>query len=948
MCKDTKIKTNHSHTLNMRSAARIIRNNMAMNTTCPPSPLSRRIQTKSLIRFFRARALEHISTPTGTDDRTSSNRNASYCMKLKNVRMYNALIVVFIVMCCTIGNVFFMAMRLDGHLVASSSSMNNVDGGYDHAFEPNIGIRSLRGLQSSSEEIDYDDSSRRRARALTQRRSLEENIPQLLNAFISSQRPTETISSSTSSNTNVENNYDYYNHHIQLSNVFQGKNISSDPNSITLVTQGNVSRFPRLLHLLQRWQGPISCAMYITTEEELYNWHNYVQEQRNNTLFQKYVSLHLIFKPSSSSLSDNLYPINLLRNLALQHAKHQSDYVFLDDIDLMPPPQSHTTILSLLQQHDLQPKTFWILPAFERLPADKHDIQNDDITLIPRNKSSLYDALQREDIQPFHAHNPLEHGLTNYAKWYNATTIYDIEYGFKFEPYGIVRSQELHDFYPDFRGFGGNKLTFFIEAYYREFKFQVLPNHFVVHMTHDFQDTRNSITDGNRREVYPKFQRYLEERYGIPTSSSTYEELQKKEYRYRDSMINTTNFPCHYLINREKEFDIIPSYNKLQRVNTLVKWLPSSTQSKYDITIVTMMDPSQSMFKRLEKMANNWSGQISVAVFINSNDDEVKDKAMSKIRQFQSKHEDSFGLRVVFHLVINLRGDRGKDQNIFPRNLLRNVALDNAPTDYVLVLDMDLAPSLNAHDYLKKHLQSIEEKETLLSPSSSTSSSYALVVPAFQRSSKYGEDENLARTKPELLQIMKENPKIYDIFLRKDKLQAHNATNYDKWFNITATTTTSESNNGIYNVSYVADYEPYIVVKKDANLQPFWEHFTGFGRNKLEWIEELYLSGYEFLVVPDCFVVHKNHKKYGLRKIRPFIVDEYSWRFESYVKKKYGRRIQDVKAVSAWGDLAYEKWGKLQEENKTEEVSWERMVENSDNRDKEFATCMDIIKTKHL
>ena len=841
-------------------------------------------------------------------------RNIS-CLKKRKSNLLNvcSIMVVVLLLMCTIGNVFFMASRLDDHLVSSTSDIDR--------------IRINSGAQVQS----VTDTERRGL--LTRGQSLEKDGSRLLQALSEiSHNDSIGVGIGIGNRNSDDNNY------IEQSNVFLGKNTSFGLNSITLVTQGDMSRFPHLLHLLQRWQGPISCAMYITTEEELNTWYEYVKKQANNTLFQKYVSLHLVFKTPSSTL----YPINLLRNLALRNAKIQSDYVFLNDIDLMPQPQSHATILSLLQQHELSAKTFLILPAFERFAVNKNEVETENesmnLSFIPNDKSSLYEALEKEYVQPFHAHSPLEHGLTNYAKWYNATTIYDVEYGFKFEPYCIVKSQDLHDFYPNFRGFGWNKLEFFIEAHYRGYKFQVLPNHFVVHMDHDFKDTRNSLKDGNRQEAYPQFQRYLEERYGIPTTSSSEKELIKTSYRYRDTALNTTNFPCHYVVNREEEFNIIPHYNKLQRLNSLLKWLPTSKTSKYDITIVTMMHPSQAMFKRLEVMADRWSGQISVAVFIDSDDKKMKAKTKYKIKQFQSDHKDSFALRISFHLVVNLMKTREKDQNIFPRNVLRNVALDNAQTGYVLLLDMDFAPSFNAHDSLRKHLQSLDEKEM---PLSSSTSSYALVVPAFQKSNIHGKNKELVLTKLELLQTMETNPNYYDIFLRKDKPEAHNASDYDRW--------AATESNEMYNVPYEADYEPYIVVKKDANLPPFWEHFSGFGRNKLQWIEELYTSGFKFFVVPDSFLVHKNHKKYGLRKVRPFIVDEYIWRFQTYIKEKYGGTLQDMKEVVAWGDRAYKKWETLGNENKTEEVSWNRsMLEISEKRDGEFATCMKIMKTKHL
>lgn len=789
-----------------------------------------------------------------------------------------------------------------------------------------------------------------------QRATVEKYFPELLQTFES------MIDDNVDSPTTAS---------IELSNVIQRQsqsqqrqqeqstpqNITLTPTStpsITLVTQGNVSKFPRLLYLLQRWDGPISCAFYITTLDELYSFTNYIQDQTNNTSFHKHVSVHLLFEPSLALF----YPINTIRNLALRNAKEdlQSQYVFLNDIDLIPSHHSHDKIVTLILNQptkSIPEKTFWILPAFERFSVDQ-SISNEvnDLALVPENKTALMYALQEEQVAPFHSYDPGQHGPTNYGKWYATTTtttaksatttttigengIYSVEYKFRFEPYGIVRSQDIHEYFPKFRGYGQNKVTFFLEAFYRGYQFQVIPDIFVVHMNHEFYDGRDRKKDGNSDFVYPQFQTYLEETYHVPITSTKEKELKKTSFRTRDKDLNTTAFPCHYLSKRMEEFKILPHYNQQQRLNTFSKWLPTSASSKYDITIVTMMHPSSSMFNRLIATASNWSGLISVAVFIHSNDLDVKQKAKSEIKKFQTKHKSLLGNRVSFHLVIDMVESRGQDVNVFPRNLLRNVAMDNVHTDYILVLDMDLIPSLNAHDTLKNQLQVLDERNN-------DSYKYALVVPAFEKSQKYGKEyKETASTKSKLLEMMKDVPKSYGVFLNSSKVQAHNATNSEKWYKST----------DLYEVKYEVDYEPYVVVRKDITLPPFWEHFTGFGRNKLEWIEELHLAKFKFVVAPDSFVVHQNHKKYGLRYLRPYVVYEYARRFQAYVDKVYGQRTQDANSIIEWESQKYKKWKeKVDYKEKIGYLSGQHTVESSKRRDNEFEICMNrlnLARIKH-
>ena len=847
-----------------------------------------------------------------TQSPTSGNK--SYSSSIINDRKFSIyyFIMIGFLVAITIVNCLFMVSKLDGHLDHDTSKVTDV-------YNPSADSLSMLRQRNLREATPLN---------LAHRRTLEEHIPELLQAF-------EHV---TTSSTTSDNPY------AEISNVIKRKS-PAIPNSITLVTQGHVTKFPRLAALVERWQGPVSCAMYITSQEELFSWYNHVQilTKGNNTLFQKYVSIHLVFE-AANTVSKPLYPINKLRNLALRNAKDESDYVFLDDIDLIPGTQSHSSVLSTIlreeqkndnnikEESSISNKNIWVLPAFERFPSfhDESDT-NEILALIPNDKSSLNLALANKDVAPFHAHIPHEHGHTDYARWYNETDIYDVEYGYNFEPYGIIPSKGLHEFFPMFRGFGKNKSTFFLEAHLRGYKFKILPNHFVVHLDHEFLDERDVVNNGNSLQVFPEFQQYLEDEYGVPKSTTLESELLKTEYGHRDTDLRTTNFPCHYLTKRDEEFKIVPHYNKQQHVNSLVKWLPMSPDDKYDITIVTMMHPSDSMFKRLKKMATNWSGQISVSVFIETDDSSKTSMAKSKIKKFQSNNYASFGSRISFHLVTDLQPNRGKDVNVFPRNVLRNVALNHAQTDYIMVLDMDLAPSLNAHENMKNHLKRLGDDNV-----DNAQSPVAIVVPAFEMSMKGKKDEAVT-TKPALVEAMRNQPDLYRIFLKKDKVQAHNATDYEKWY---------ATQDLLYDVEYQVDYEPYVVVRKDSNLPPFWEHFTGFGRNKLQWVEELYLAGFQFKVVPDSFVLHMNHKKYGLRRVRPFIVDEYSYRFHAYLEEIYGRSLQDAAELAKWGKHTYDKWEEVDEEEKTEQVAWQQMDKMSSIRDVQFNSCLNVMKAR--
>ena len=446
-------------------------------------------------------------------------------------------------------------------------------------------------------------------------------------------------------------------------------------------------------------------------------------------------------------------------------------------------------------------------------------------------------------------------------------------------------------------------------------------------------------------------------------------------------------FPCHYYGNREEEYLIEPFYNQtLQTATTTTTRSSSSTANyeylqnhtitngkKHDISIITMMSPKQAMFDHLLSLTENWSGAISVALFVNSkkerdtvevliqdfydtfrhskkkqqngrvkvylsNADRIdnSDNNNSNNNSTENKHQKQSGRetkieRVNFHLVTDLDQtiDRGYDVNVFPRNVLRNVAIDYTYTTHVLILDIDFVISENAHKNIKNQLMKLDKQPNIFGQEDKK---HALVVPAFEVDIDF--NQTLAKNKRELRE-KKNNGTPYTPFLRKTKLKAHQATDYPRWYTKYKT---------LYPVEgYHPDYEPYVVIKKDTNLPPFWEHFTGFGRNKLEWIEELYLSGYQFLVIPDCFIVHKNHENYGLRRVRPYIADEYFYRFQKYIKDAYGRHIQDMWQLWYWKSNTNFKWSRLKAINKTATTSDEFMKQTSMKREGEFQSCMNAL-----
>ena len=109
-----------------------------------------------------------------------------------------------------------------------------------------------------------------------------------------------------------------------------------------------MDRLHMLVPLLERWTGPASIALYLTDAEAqdfVDHW-----EGSPSLTSRCNVGFHVMYKEG------DFYPINTLRNLALEHA--ETDYVFLTDIDFLPSPHAVSILAastrSLLVSHPLR------------------------------------------------------------------------------------------------------------------------------------------------------------------------------------------------------------------------------------------------------------------------------------------------------------------------------------------------------------------------------------------------------------------------------------------------------------------------------------------------------------------------------------------------------------------------------------------------------------------
>uniref|UniRef100_A0A8B9HBR0 LARGE xylosyl- and glucuronyltransferase 1 n=1 Tax=Astyanax mexicanus TaxID=7994 RepID=A0A8B9HBR0_ASTMX len=240
------------------------------------------------------------------------------------------------------------------------------------------------------------------------------------------------------------------------------------------------------------------------------------------------------------------------------------------------------------------------------------------------------------------------------------------------------------------------------------------------------------------------------------------------------------------------------------------EYQPSSDQT--DVTLVAQL--SMDRLQMLEAICKHWEGPISLALYLSDAE------AQQFLRYAQGSEVLMSRSNVGYHIVY-------KEGQFYPVNLLRNV---NTP--YMFLSDIDFLPMYGLYEYLRKSVVQLDMANT----------KKALVVPAFE-TLRYR--LSYPKSKAELLSQLDMGTLFtfrYHVWTK-----GHAPTNFAKWR--TATTP--------YMVQWEADFEPYVMVRRDC--PEYDRRFVGFGWNKVSHIMELDAQEYEFVVLPNAYMIHMPH-----------------------------------------------------------------------------------------
>jgi glycosyltransferase-like protein LARGE len=264
-----------------------------------------------------------------------------------------------------------------------------------------------------------------------------------------------------------------------------------------------------------------------------------------------------------------------------------------------------------------------------------------------------------------------------------------------------------------------------------------------------------------------------------------------------------------------------------------------------DITIVTLV--TRNRIPNLARLATRYKGKKRkfsffflqvlkiytigpISTTIHISDDEEGEYTLDLLQQAMEKNVN-MRKYVDVHII---RDDFDRELNLW-----RNIAKLFARTEYVMMLDIDFYPCTDFRTSVLNNPKAMQLLE---------SGDAALVIPAFEyaRQEDGLDFRNFPMNKQKLLKKVED----HDVEMFHSFWQpGHAPTDYDHWMNAQE----------IYEVtSYQHSYEPYVIFKNQGSP---WcdERFSGYGSNKAACLYELYISGVDYYVLPNDFIVHQTH-----------------------------------------------------------------------------------------
>ena len=262
--------------------------------------------------------------------------------------------------------------------------------------------------------------------------------------------------------------------------LFRGGTAPLCDHAITLVTQCSVDRIPQLEAQARAWNGAMSVAIFIqapaTDLPAIAELHERLTAT-GSSLSIEIILVHSLAADGEFSEYERLYPINTLRNTAVEHAR--TELLFLVDVDFVPCRRlcklASTQLWAASVAQHAAAGELTVIPAFETTPDVK----------MPTEQQDMLAQLNTGTAEGFHVSQfPKGHAPTNFAKWATSSTRYEVKYEECYEPYVIGNRHLLPKYDERFRGYGMNKIQQLYACNARGLRFVVEPHVFVAAAEH--------------------------------------------------------------------------------------------------------------------------------------------------------------------------------------------------------------------------------------------------------------------------------------------------------------------------------------------------------------------------------------------------------------------------------------------------------------------------------
>lgn len=276
---------------------------------------------------------------------------------------------------------------------------------------------------------------------------------------------------------------------------------------VTLVTHLSIDMLPKLQYQCERWSSRVAAAIYVKLPYDEEPVGNPFTKEVNDTLSNAEKEIEAFFSRmqefectldvllayevyNSADVYFQLYPINALRNRALQLA--DAEHVLVTDVDVVPNIDlSHDLhIMSLYEtlSRVTGNRQVIVLPVITVTGSDTDPVTTSRwVNRSLEGVERVQIMNQKGKIKQFETiRSPTGQIDTDLELWFNSTRPYRLqEIHPEYEPYYLAKKDILPWYDERFRGMKMNKALHTWHLHKSGFMFVVTPRAYVVHVPHD-------------------------------------------------------------------------------------------------------------------------------------------------------------------------------------------------------------------------------------------------------------------------------------------------------------------------------------------------------------------------------------------------------------------------------------------------------------------------------